>query len=221
MRRCMRMAKVITSDEAAAMVNNGDTILVGGFMSVGTPETIIDALVRKNVQDITLICNDTAMPDRGVGKMVVNRQFKRIHVSHVGMNKETGIQMAAGELDVELSPQGTLVERIRSGGVGLGGFYTPTGVGTAVAEGKELRVFNGQEMLLETPLRGRVAFLKAFIGDTYGNLRYRGTARNFNPIMAFAADIVIAEVDNLINFMDPDEVVTPGVLVDYIVRRGR
>jgi acetate CoA/acetoacetate CoA-transferase alpha subunit len=137
------------------------------------------------------------------------------------MNKETGIQMAAGELDVELSPQGTLVERIRSGGVGLGGFYTPTGVGTAVAEGKELRVFNGQEMLLETPLRGRVAFLKAFIGDTYGNLRYRGTARNFNPIMAFAADIVIAEVDNLINFMDPDEVVTPGVLVDYIVRRGR
>jgi acetate CoA/acetoacetate CoA-transferase alpha subunit len=221
MRRCMRMAKVITSDEAAAMVNNGDTILVGGFMSVGAPETIIDALVRKNVQDITLICNDTAMPDRGVGKMVVNRQFKRIHVSHVGMNKETGIQMAAGELDVELSPQGTLVERIRSGGVGLGGFYTPTGVGTAVAEGKELRVFNGQEMLLETPLRGRVAFLKAFIGDTYGNLRYRGTARNFNPIMAFAADIVIAEVDNLINFMDPDEVVTPGVLVDYIVRRGR
>jgi acetate CoA/acetoacetate CoA-transferase alpha subunit len=217
----MGMAKVITSDEAAAMVNDGDTILVGGFMSVGAPETIIDALVRKNVQDITLICNDTAMPDRGVGKMVVNRQFKRIQVSHVGMNKETGIQMAAGELDVELSPQGTLVERIRAGGVGLGGFYTPTGVGTAVAEGKELRVINGREMLLETPLRGRVALLKAFIGDTYGNLRYRGTARNFNPIMAFAADIVIVEVDNLINFMDPDEVVTPGVLVDYIVRRGR
>jgi acetate CoA/acetoacetate CoA-transferase alpha subunit len=215
------MAKVITSDEAAAMVNNGDTILVGGFMAVGAPETIIDALVRKNVRDITLICNDTAMPDRGVGKMVVNRQFKKIQVSHVGMNKETGTQMAAGELDVELSPQGTLVERIRAGGVGLGGFYTPTGVGTAVAEGKELRIFNGQEMLLETPLRGRIAFLKAFIGDTYGNLRYRGTARNFNPIMAFAADIVIAEVDNLINFMDPDEVVTPGVLVDYIVRRGR
>ena len=215
------MAKVITSDEAAAMVNNGDTILVGGFMDAGVPETIIDALVRKNVRDITLICNDTATPEHGVGKMVVNRQLKKLLASHIGTNKETGRQMAAGELDVELNPQGTLVERIRAGGVGLGGFYTPTGVGTAVAEGKESRVFNGQEMLLETPLRGRVAFLKAFIGDTFGNLRYRGTARNFNPIMAFAADIVIVEVDNLINFMDPEEVGTPGVLVDYIVRSGR
>ena len=215
------MAKVITSDEAAAMVNNGDTILVGGFLAVGTPETIIDALVRNNVQDITLICNDTALPDRGVGKMVVNKQLKKLIASHVGTNKETGRQMAAGELDVELNPQGTLVERIRAGGAGLGGFYTPTGVGTAVAEGKESRVFNDREMLLETPLRGRVAFLKAFIADTHGNLRYRGTARNFNPVMAFAADIVIAEVDNLINFMDPEEVITPGVLVDYIVRSGR
>ena len=215
------MAKVITSDEAAAMVNNGDTILVGGFLAVGTPETIIDALVRKNVQDITLICNDTALPDRGVGKMVVNKQLKKLIASHVGTNKETGRQMAAGELDVELNPQGTLVERIRAGGAGLGGFYTPTGVGTAVAEGKESRVFNDREMLLETPLRGRIAFLKAFIADTHGNLRYRGTARNFNPVMAFAADIVIAEVDNLINFMDPEEVITPGVLVDYIVRSGR
>ena len=215
------MAKVITSDEAAAMVNNGDTILIGGFLAVGTPETIIDALVRKNVQDITLICNDTALPDRGVGKMVVNRQLKKLIASHVGTNKETGRLMAAGELDVELNPQGTLVERIRAGGAGLGGFYTPTGVGTAVAEGKDTRVFNDREMLLETPLRGRVAFLKAFIADTHGNLRYRGTARNFNPVMAFAADIVIAEVDNLINFMDPEEVITPGVLVDYIVRSGR
>jgi acetate CoA/acetoacetate CoA-transferase alpha subunit len=215
------MAKVITSDEAAALVNNGDTILVGGFMAIGTPETIIDALVRKNIQDLTLICNDTALPDRGVGKLVVNRQLKKLLASHVGTNKETGRQMAAGELDVELNPQGTLVERIRAGGVGLGGFYTPTGVGTAVAEGKESRVFNDREMILETPLRGRVAFLRAFIGDTHGNLRYRGTARNFNLVMAFAADIVIAEVDNLIDFMDPEEVVTPGVLVDYIVRSGR
>lgn len=215
------MAKVITSDEAAEMVNNGDTILIGGFMAAGTPETIIDALVRKNVQNLTLICNDTAVPERGVGKMVMNKQLKKLVASHIGMNKETGRLMTAGELEVELNPQGTLIERIRAGGVGIGGFYTPTGVGTAVAEGKESRMFNDKEMLLETPLRGRVAFLKAFIADTYGNLRYRGTARNFNPIMAFAADIVIAEVDNLINFMDPDEVVTPGVLVDYIVRSGR
>ncbi len=215
------MAKVITSDEAAAMVHDGDTILVGGFMAVGTPETIVDALVKRNVKDLTLICNDTGFPDRGTGKMVVNKQFKKIVASHVGLNKETGHQMNAGEVEVELNPQGTLAERIRAGGIGLGGFYTPTGAGTAVAEGKEVRAFNNQEMLLETPLRGKFALLKAFIGDKHGNLRYHGTARNFNPVMAFAADIVIAEVDNLVDFMDPDDVVTPGVLVDYLVRSGR
>lgn len=219
------MAKVITADEAAAMCNDGDTILVGGFLAVGTPETIVDALVKRNVKDLTLICNDTGFPDRGTGKMIVNKQFKRIIVSHVGTNKETGRQMNAGELDVELNPQGTLAERIRCGGIGLGGFYTPTGLGTPVQEGKEVRVMPGvggdREMLLEYPLRGKIAYLKAFMADKYGNLKYHATARNFNPIMAFAADIVVAEVDNLVDFLDPDEVVTPGVLVDYIVRRGR
>lgn len=215
------MAKVITSEEAATLVNDGDTILVGGFLAVGTPETIVDALVRKNVKDLTLICNDTGWTDRGVGKMVVNKQFKKVIVSHMGTNKETGRQMTAGEIEVELNPQGTLAERIRCGGIGIGAFYTPTGVGTPVAEGKEVRVFDGREMPLETPLRGKVAYLKAFIGDKYGNLRYHATARNFNSIMAFAADTVVAEVDNLVDFLDPDDVVTPGVLVDYIVRRGR
>lgn len=202
------------------MVNSGDTIMVGGFLAVGSPETICDALVRKNVKDLTLICNDTGWPDRGVGKLIINKQYKKVIASHLGTNRETGRQMSNGELEVELNPQGTLIERVRAGGSGLGGFYTPTGVGTLVAEGKETRIINGREMILESPLRARVAFIKAFIGDKYGNLRYRATARNFNPEMAFAADIVIAEVDNLVDFLDPEDVVTPGVLVDYIVRSG-
>ncbi|NMB01713.1 MAG: CoA transferase subunit A [Firmicutes bacterium] len=215
------MVKVITSDQAAAMVNDGDTILVGGFLAVGSPETICDALVRRNVRNLTLICNDTGWPDRGVGKLIMNKQFKKVYASHLGTNRETGRQMSEGELEVELNPQGTLIERIRAGGMGLGGFYTPTGVGTPVAEGKEVRVINGREMIFETPLRGKIAFLKAFIGDKKGNLRYQATGRNFNPEMAFAADIVVAEVDHLVDFMDPDDVVTPGVLVDCIVRRDK
>ncbi|MDH7479481.1 MAG: 3-oxoacid CoA-transferase subunit A [Syntrophomonadaceae bacterium] len=219
------MAKVITSVEAAAMCNDGDTIMVGGFLGIGSPGTIIDALVAKNVKDLTLICNDTAFPDKMVGKMIVNKQFKKIIVSHIGTNKETGRQMTAGELEVELNPQGTLAERIRCGGIGLGGFYTPTGLGTPVAEGKEIRVMPGvggdREMLLELPLKAKIAYIKAFMADKFGNLKYHATARNFNPLMAMAADIVVAEVDNLVDFLDPDDVVTPGVLVDYIVRRGR
>lgn len=219
------MAKVITSAEAAAMCSDGDTIMVGGFLGIGSPGTVIDALVEKNVKDLTLICNDTAFPDKMVGKMIVNKQFKRIIVSHIGTNKETGRQMTAGELAVELNPQGTLAERIRCGGIGLGGFYTPTGVGTPAAEGKEVRVMPGvggdRDMLLEQPLKAKISYLKAFTADKFGNLRYHSTARNFNPVMAMAGDIVIAEVDNLFDFLDPDDVHTPGVLVDYIVRRGR
>jgi len=215
------MAKVITAAEAAAMVKDGDTILVGGFLGIGSPGTIIDEMVAANVKDLTLICNDTAFPDKMVGKMIVNKQFKKIIVSHIGTNKETGRQMTAGELDVELNPQGTLAERIRNGGIGVGAFYTPTGVGTPVAEGKEVRVFNGREMLLEMAIKGKVAFLKAAKGDKYGNLRYHATGMNFNPVMAFAGETVVAEVDELVDFLDPDDVHTPGVLVDYIVRRGR
>ena len=215
------MVKIITADEAAAMVNDGDTIMVGGFLAVGTPETICDALVRRNVKDLTMISNDNGWVDRGNGKLIVNKQCRKIYASYLGSNRETGRQINAGELEVELSPQGTLVERIRAGGLGLGGFYTPTGVGTEVAEGKEVKVLDGKEMILETGLRAKVALLKAFTADKYGNLRYQGNARNFNIQMAFAADVVIAEIDNLIDFMDPDQVETPGVVVDYIVRRGR
>ncbi|NLK51238.1 MAG: CoA transferase subunit A [Syntrophomonadaceae bacterium] len=215
------MPRVITADEAAALINDGDTIMVGGFLGIGSPGTVIDAMVKRGVKDLTLICNDTAFPDKMTGKMIMNKQFKKIIVSHIGTNKETGRQMTAGELEVELNPQGTLAERIRCGGVGLGGFYTPTGVGTPVQEGKELRVVDGREMLFETPLKAKVTYLKAARGDKYGNLRYHATGMNFNPVMAFAGETVVAEIDELIDFMDPDDVHTPGVLVDYIVRRGR
>ena len=215
------MAKVITADEAAALIQDGDTIMVGGFLGIGSPGTVLDAMVKNNVKDLTLICNDTAFPDKMVGKMIVNKQFKKIIVSHIGTNKETGRQMTAGELDVELNPQGTLAERIRSGGIGVGGFYTPTGVGTPVAEGKEMRVLDGREMLFETPLKAKVSYLKAVKADKAGNLRYHATGMNFNPIMAFAGETVVAEVDELVDFLDPDDVHTVGVLVDYIVRRGR
>jgi acetate CoA/acetoacetate CoA-transferase alpha subunit len=215
------MVKVITSDEAAAMVNDGDTIMVGGFLAQGSPETICDALVRRNVKDLSLVCNDTGWVDKGVGKLVVNRQIKKVYASHMGTNKETGRQMTNGEIEIVMTPQGTLIEQIRCGGMGLGGFYTPTGVGTPVAEGKEVRIIDGKEMLFEKPLRGNITFIKAFIGDKLGNLRYHATSANFNPIIAFASDIVVAEVDHLVDFMDPDDVVTPGVLVDYIVRRDR
>lgn len=221
----MAKVKVITADEAAALIQDGDTIMVGGFLGIGSPGTICDALVKANVKDLTLICNDTAFPDKMVGKMIVNKQFKKIIVSHIGTNKETGRQMTAGELDVELNPQGTLAERIRCGGIGLGGFYTPTGVGTPAAEGKEMRVMPGvggdREMLLETPLKGKVSYLNAAVGDKHGNLRYHATGMNFNPVMAFASETVVAEVDVLVDFLDPDDVHTPGVLVDYVVRRGR
>jgi len=215
------MAKVITADEAASLIGDGDTIMIGGFLGIGSPGTIIDALVKRNVKDLTLISNDTAFPDKMHGKMIVNKQFKKIIVSHIGTNKETGRQMTAGELEVELNPQGTLAERIRCGGIGLGGFYTPTGVGTPVEEGKEVRVIDGREMLFETPLKAKVAYLKAAKGDKFGNLRYHATGQNFNPIMAFAGETVVAEVDELVDFLDPDDVHTVGVLVDYIVRRGR
>ena len=192
------MQKRVSIEEALTHVRDGMTIMVGGFLGVGSPEKLIDALVQKGVKDLTLICNDTAFVDRGVGKMVVAHQFRKIIASHIGTNAETGRQMNAGETEVELVPQGTLAERIRCGGAGLGGFYTPTGVGTVVADGKETREFNGRQYLLELPLRADVALVKAYKADEAGNLIYRRSARNFNPLMAMAADLVIAEVDNIV-----------------------
>ena len=211
--------KVISVKEAADMVKEGMTIMVGGFLANGTPESIVDALVEKNVKNLTLICNDTGFPDKGVGKMVVAKQFKTMNASHVGTNPETANQMNSGETEVILTPQGTLAEKIRCGGNGLGGFYTPTGIGTEVAEGKEVKVINGKEYLFETPLRADVALLRASIADKKGNMIFKKTMKNFNPMMATAADLVIVEADKIVEVgeIDPAHDMCSGIFVDYIV----
>ncbi len=215
------MKESISSAAAADIVSDGSTVLIGGFMGVGTPERIIDALVAKGVKGLTVVANDTALPGRGIGKLISCGAVAKAIVSHIGLNPETQQKMIAGEMDVDLVPQGTLVERIRAAGVGLGGVLTATGVGTSVAEGKEVIDVNGQAYLLETPIRGDFALLKAHQADYVGNLAYSLTAHNFNPIMALAADTVIAEPDSIvpIGVIPPDAVKTPGILIDHIVGR--
>lgn len=213
------MNKVITTQQAAALVTDGATIMVGDFLGSSTPECVIDALVAKGVKDLTLISCTTGNPQHGCGKLVVNRQVKKVITSHIGTNKETGRQMNAGELQVEFSPQGTLAERIRCGGAGLGGALTQAGMHTPVEEGKRKIEIDGKEYLLELPLRANVAIIKAYKADEKGNLVYRLTSHNMNTVMAMAADIVIAEVEQIVPVGEiaPDQVVTPGPLVDYIV----
>ena len=214
------VSKIISAEQALEHIKDDMTIMVGGFLAVGTPETLINGVVKKGVKNITLVCNDTGFPDKGVGKWVVNKQVKQIHTSHIGTNPETGNQLNSGETKVILTPQGTLAEQVRAGGAGLGGFLTPTGVGTVVEEGKQKMTIDGIDYLLELPLRANVALVKAYKADKNGNLVYRKSARNFNPLMATAADIVIAEVSEIVEVgeIDPDQVMTPGILVDYIVR---
>lgn len=213
------MSKVVTAAKVLEEIKDGATVMIGGFLGVGTPESLVDALVTRGVKDLTVIGNDTAFPDKGIGKLVVNRQLKKVIVSHIGTNPETGRQMNAGELDVELVPQGSLAEKIRSGGAGLGGVLTPTGIGTIVEEGKQKLVIDGKEYLLEKPLKADVALIKAYKADTAGNLVFRRTARNFNPLMAPAAGVVIVEAEHIVpaGEIDPDMVMTPGIFVDWIV----
>ncbi|MCC5468253.1 acetate CoA-transferase subunit alpha [Pelosinus baikalensis] len=214
------MSKVISQEELVSLFEDKETVMMGGFMGVGAPTSLVRILVEQGVKDLTLITSDTATPDTGVGPLIVNRQVKKIIASHIGTNPETGRQMIAGETVVELVPQGTLAERIRAGGAGLGGILTPTGLGTVVEEGKEKLLVNGKEYLLELPLRADIALLKAYKADKAGNLIYRQSARNFNPIMALAADLVIVEVEE-VGELKPDEVMTPGILVDKVVCCGR
>jgi acetate CoA/acetoacetate CoA-transferase alpha subunit len=216
------MNKVISMDEAVSMIRDGMTIMIGGFMGCRNPFRIIDVLVEKGIKDITIIANDTAVPGYGIGKLIVNKQVKKVIASHIGTNKETGNQMNSGELEVELVPQGTLVERIRSAGAGLGGVLTPTGIGTVVAEGKTIVEVDGKEYLLEKPLRADVTLISGAIVDKKGNIRYKKAARNFSPIMATAADLVIVEADQIVEVgeINPDDVMTPGIFVDYIVQGG-
>jgi len=213
------MNKLISIDDAVNMIHDGMTIMVGGFLGCKNPFKIVDAIVEKGVKDITLIANDTAFPDIGIGKLIVNKQVKKLIASHVGTNKETGNQMNAGELDVELVPQGTLAERIRAAGAGLGGVLTPTGLGTIVAEGKTVIEVDGKEYLLEKPIKADIALIVGAKVDKKGNVRYSKSTRNFNPLMATAADLVIVEADEIVEVgeIDPDDVMTPGLFVDYIV----
>ncbi|MBT2699604.1 acetate CoA-transferase subunit alpha [Bacillus sp. ISL-40] len=216
------MNKIISIEEISSILTDGMTIMAGGFMGVGTPQELVTALLEADVKDLTLIANDTAFIETGVGPLIVNKRVKKVIASHIGTNPETGKQMIEGELDVELVPQGTLAERVRAGGSGLGGVLTPTGVGTVVEEGKEKIIVDGREYLLEKPLRAEVAILKAFKADKAGNLIYHRSARNFNPLMALAADLVIVQVEQIVEVgeIDPDEVMTPGILVDKIFIQG-
>lgn len=215
--------KLMTADEAVANIKDGDSIMVGGFMACGSPEILIDALVRKNVRHLTIICNDAGVPGRGVGKLLSNGQIKTLIASHVGLNPEVASRMntdvAEDKLECILVPQGTLAERVRAGGAGLGGFLTPTGVGTIVAEGKQVINVDGRDYLLEKPLRADFAFLRGSVTDKFGNTTYNGTTRTFNPMMATAADYVIVGACEVVETgqIDPNNVVTSGIFVDAIV----
>lgn len=214
------MVKVITPAEAAAMVPDGSSVMFGGFMGCGSPHTIIEAMMHHGNKDMTIICNDGGLPAYGVGKLIVDKRFRKLIGTHVGLNPAVAEQMNAGTLEVELVPQGTFAERIRSAGAGLGGFYTPTGVGTPVEEGKKKMTLNGKTYLLELPLFADVAMFRAHKADTAGNVVYRGSTRNFCPLMATAAKLVIAEVEEIVpvGSIDPDQVHTPAIFVDYLVR---
>jgi 3-oxoacid CoA-transferase subunit A len=211
--------KVLASaDEAIADVHDGASIMVGGFGLCGIPENLIEAVRCKGVRDLTVISNNAGVGDFGLGKLLETRQIRRLIGSYVGENKRLEEQALKGEIELQLNPQGTLAERIRAGGAGIAGFYTPTGVGTVVSEGKETRQFEGQTYLLERGLTADFAFIKAWKGDRWGNLFYRKTARNFNPVMATAARTTIAEVEHLVERgqLEPDTIVTPGIYVKRI-----
>ena len=211
--------KTVSLEQAAAMIPDGARVMIGGFMGVGTPERLIDALVDHGTGGLTVIANDTAAPGVGVGKLIGAGLVRRAIVSHIGLNPQTQQHMLDGKLDVELVPQGTLIERIRAGGYGLGGILTATGVGTVVEDGKPTVVLDGRTFLVEPALRADVALVSAFLADYLGNLTYALTARNFNPVIATAADVVIVDADNIVptGVIAPDHVVTPGPLVDYVV----
>jgi acetate CoA/acetoacetate CoA-transferase alpha subunit len=211
--------KTIALHDAVAMIPDGASLMIGGFMAVGTPERVIDELVRQGKRNLTIIANDTAMPGRGIGKLVSAGLISRTIASHIGLNPEAQQQMIAGNMVVDLVPQGTLIERIRAGGFGLGGILTPTGVGTVVEEGKRRIEVDGKDYLLETALRADFALVHAFLADYLGNLSYALTARNFNPVVAMAADTVIVTAEHIVpvGVIAPDHVVTPAPVVDYLV----
>lgn len=215
------MSKVITIEQAVDKIQDGMTVMIGGFLGVGSPTQIIDALLAKGVKDLTIISNDTAFPDKAHGKLVANHRVKKVIATHIGTNSETIAQKNSGEMQVELIPQGTLAECIRAAGAGLGGVLTPTGLGTIVAEGKQVINVDGKDFLLEKPVHADVAIIAANIVDESGNCVYKGTTQNFNPMMATAADLVIVEAEKLVKVGEiaPEAVHTPNIFVDFICER--
>jgi acetate CoA/acetoacetate CoA-transferase alpha subunit len=214
--------KPVSVEEAVAMIPNGASVMVGGFMGVGTPERLLDELVRQKKSELTIVANDAVVPGRGIGKLFDASLVATLTASHIGLNPKVQEQMMAGKVAVNLVPQGTLVERIRAGGCGLGGVLTPTGVGTIVEEGKQQIEVDGKRFLLETALRSQFALVHAFLADYLGNLTYALTARNFNPVMAMAANTVIVTADHIVpvGVIAPDHVITPAPLVDYLIANG-
>lgn len=218
------MAKVITMDEAVAQIKDGMTVMVGGFLSCGGPNEVLHAIAESGVKDLTIIANDGGLPSlpHGLHELIHNGQVKHLWATHIGMNKEVGQMMNDGTMEVTLVPQGSMAEKIRAAGAGLGGVLTPTGLGTPVGEeaGKEVVTINGKEYLLELPLHADVALIYGSVTDKYGNTKIHGTARNFNTVMATAADTVICQTNEIVDMLDPDDVLIQGVLVDYIVDGG-
>jgi len=216
------MNKVKTLDQAVRSIKDDDVIMLGGFMTVGTPELLVDAVVAKNLTGLTIICNDAGVPGKGAGKFVHQGSVKTFYASHVGLNPEFGKAMTEGRIEAILVPQGTLAERIRAAGVGLGGILTPTGVGTEVEKGKETIVVDGRAYLLEPPIKGDVALIKAHRADRAGNVIFRKSAQNFNPLMAMACEYVVVEAEHIedTGTMDPDHVMLPGIFVDAVVQAG-
>lgn len=212
-----KMKSRLSAKEAINLIKDGSTIMVGGFLSCGAPDVLVDELVRQKKTGLTMISNDTTYPDADKGKLIVNKQIKKLITSHIGTNPETGKQMHSGELEVELVPMGTLIERIRAKGTGLGGILTPTGVGTVIEENKQTMVVDGKKFIFEKPIGADYALIYGTKVDKFGNVSFFGTTRNLNTVMATAADTVIVQADEFVDCLDPNEVVIPGLFIDYIV----
>lgn len=212
--------KIINKETFRSILKDNMTIMFGGFMTVGTSDVLVEEILKSGIKGITAICNDAGYEDKGLGKLVKNGQVKKLYTSHIGLNPLAGKMMSDGTMDVELIPQGTLAERIRCGGAGLGGILTPTGLGTDVEKGKRIIEVQGKNYILEEPLRADIAVIRGRFVDKLGNVVYAGTARNFNPVMATAADIVVVGADEIVETgsLDPEKIVTPHTFIDYIVK---
>ncbi len=214
------MKKIISAKEAASFIKSGSTIMVGGFLSCGAPDKIIDEIINSDTNNLTMICNDTSFADADKGKLISNDRVKKVITTHIGTNPVTGQKMHSGELEIEFYPMGTLVEKIHAKGSGLGGVLTPTGIGTILEEGKQIVEIKGKKYIFEEPLGADFALIYGTVADKFGNVKFEGTTRNFNTSMATAADTVIVQADRIVDCINPDEVVIPGIFIDYIVDGG-